>query len=145
MRTPGGELVGEHQGLMYYTLGQRQGLHIGGIHDRPELPWYVVAKDVADNALIVAQGEHELLFSKTLVATDASWIGRQPEGLSDGIRCTAKVRYRQADQDCTARSAGDDVLEVAFDQPQRAVAPGQFVVLYAGERCLGGAVIDQIG
>ena len=145
MRTPGGELVGEHQGLMYYTLGQRQGLHIGGIQDRPELPWYVVAKDVADNALIVAQGEHELLFSKTLVATDASWIGRQPEGLSDGIRCTAKVRYRQADQDCTARSAGDDVLEVAFDQPQRAVAPGQFVVLYAGERCLGGAVIDQIG
>ena len=145
MRTPEGEIIGEHQGLMYYTLGQRQGLHIGGIHDRPELPWYVVAKDLDDNALIVAQGEHELLFSTHLVATDASWIGTPPAGLDEGLRCTAKVRYRQADQDCVVRAVGDDAVKVAFDERQRAVAPGQFVVFYAADRCLGGAVIDQIG
>ena len=145
MQTPGGEVVGEHQGLMYYTLGQRQGLHIGGIHDRPDLPWYVVAKDIENNVLIVAQGEHELLFSTRLVATDASWIGKPPAALADGLRCTAKIRYRQADQDCVVRETGAGVVEVMFDERQRAVAPGQFVVFYAGERCLGGAVIDQIG
>ena len=145
MRTPGGEVLGEHQGLMYYTLGQRQGLHIGGIHDRPELPWYVVAKDLAENALIVAQGEHELLFSKRLEASDASWIGKPPAGLDTEMRCTCKVRYRQADQDCIVRDLGDGRLEVRFDEPQRAVAPGQFVVFYDESQCLGGAVIDQIG
>jgi tRNA-specific 2-thiouridylase len=145
IRTPEGDLVGEHQGLMYYTLGQRQGLYIGGIHDRPELPWYVVAKDVDANTLIVAQGEHELLFSDTLTGTDASWIGRPPDGLAEGLRCAAKVRYRQADQNCVVRASGDDGVEVTFDQRQRAVAPGQFVVFYDGDRCLGGAVIDQIG
>ncbi len=145
MRTPGGEIVGEHQGLMYYTLGQRQGLHIGGIHDRPELPWYVVAKDLDDNALIVAQGEHELLFSQRLTATDASWIGRPPGGLDRGLRCKAKVRYRQLDQDCVVSDHGEGRLDVQFDQRQRAVTPGQFVVFYDESLCLGGAVIDQIG
>ena len=145
MRTPGGDVVGEHQGLMYYTLGQRQGLHIGGIHGRPELPWYVVAKDLDDNALIVAQGEHELLFSERLEASDASWIGKPPAGLDTGLRCTAKVRYRQADQDCVVRDLGNGRLEVQFDERQRAVAPGQFVVFYDESLCLGGAVIDQIG
>jgi tRNA-specific 2-thiouridylase len=142
MTTPGGEIVGEHQGLMYYTLGQRQGLHIGGIHDRPELPWYVVDKNLGDNALIVAQGEHELLFSSRLTGADVSWIGKPPEGLADGFRCRAKVRYRQADQDCHVRGGDDDTVEVLFDARQRAVAPGQFVVFYDGDRCLGGAVID---
>jgi tRNA-specific 2-thiouridylase len=145
IHTPEGEIVGEHEGLMYYTLGQRQGLHIGGIHDRPELPWYVVGKSLDDNALIVAQGEHELLFSDRLVGTDASWIGNIPDGLAEGLRCTAKVRYRQADQDCVVRVAGEGIVEVMFDTRQRAVAPGQFVVFYSGDRCLGGAVIDQIG
>ena len=145
MRTPDGDPVGEHQGLMYYTLGQRQGLHIGGIHGRPELPWYVVAKDLDDNALIVAQGEHELLFSEGLTATDASWIGAAPAGLADGLRCTAKVRYRQSDQDCVVRDLGDGVVDVRFDEKQRAVAPGQFVVFYDGDRCLGGATIDLLG
>ena len=145
MRTPDGDPVGEHQGLMYYTLGQRQGLHIGGIHGRPELPWYVVAKDLDDNALIVAQGEHELLFSEGLTATDASWIGAAPAGLTDGLRCTAKVRYRQSDQDCVVRDLGDGVVDVRFDEKQRAVAPGQFVVFYDGDRCLGGATIDLLG
>ena len=145
MRTPGGETIGEHQGLMYYTLGQRQGLHIGGIPGRPELPWYVVAKDTENNALIVAQGEHELLFSAGLRATDASWIGKAPAGLADGLRCKAKVRYRQADQDCVVRGLGDGHLDVRFDERQRAVAPGQFVVFYQDDLCLGGAVIDQLG
>jgi tRNA-specific 2-thiouridylase len=145
MRTPGGEIVGEHEGLMYYTLGQRQGLHIGGIHGRPELPWYVVAKDLEENALIVAQGEHELLISDGLTATDASWIGRPPAGLHAGLRCMAKVRYRQPDQGCVVTDLGDGRLDVRFDRSQKAVAPGQFVVFYAQDRCLGGAVIDQIG
>jgi len=145
MRTPDGETVGEHQGLMYYTLGQRQGLHIGGMHDRPDLPWYVVAKDLDDNALIVAQGEHELLYSEGLAATDASWIGAAPEGLAAGLRCKAKVRYRQDDQDCVVRDLGGGRLDVRFDERQRAVTPGQFVVFYDNSLCLGGAVIDQIG
>ncbi len=144
MRTPGGDVVGQHDGLMYYTLGQRQGLCIGGIHGRPELPWYVVGKDVPGNALIVAQGEHELLFSEALVAADASWIGEPPAGLDDGLRCTAKVRHRQPDQACAVRPLGDGRLAVRFEARQRAVAPGQFIVFYAGDRCLGGAVIDAI-
>ena len=145
MRTPDGDTVGEHEGLMYYTLGQRQGLHIGGIHGRPELPWYVVGKDLDENALIVAQGEHELLFSDGLTATDASWIGAAPAGLADGLRCKAKVRYRQPDQDCVVRELGDGVIDVRFDDRQRAVAPGQFVVFYDGDLCLGGATIDLLG
>ena len=145
MRTPGGEVIGEHEGLMYYTLGQRQGLHIGGIHGRPELPWYVVAKDLDDNALIVAQGEHELLFSDGLTATDASWIGAAPAGLAEGLHCAAKVRYRQPDQGCLVRDLGQGRLDVRFDERQRAVAPGQFVVFYNESLCLGGAVIDQLG
>jgi tRNA-specific 2-thiouridylase len=144
MRTPGGDVVGEHEGLMYYTLGQRQGLHIGGIHGRPELPWYVVGKDVVGNALIVAQGEHELLYSDGLVASDAHWIGEVPAELRDELRCAAKVRYRQPDQVCTVRALEDGRLDVRFDERQRAVAPGQFVVFYSGEQCLGGAVIDTI-
>ena len=145
MRTPEGELMGEHQGLMYYTLGQRQGLMIGGHRGYGEEPWYVVGKDLDNNTLIVAQGEHPMLFSEGLTATHASWIGKAPEGLGTGLRCTAKVRYRQADQGCTVTSAGDAKLGVAFDEPQKAVAPGQFVVFYAADRCLGGAVIDELG
>ena len=143
MRTPEGEVMGQHQGLMYYTLGQRQGLMIGGHREHGEEPWYVVAKDLDANALIVAQGEHELLFSNNLKATDASWIGTAPPGLDQGLRCQAKVRYRQADQDCVVATVNDGGLEVRFECRQKAVAPGQFVVFYDGDRCLGGAVIDQ--
>ncbi len=144
MRTPEGEMMGEHQGLMYYTLGQRQGLMIGGHRDHGEEPWYVVAKDLDDNALIVAQGEHDLLFSEGLLATDASWIGATPKGLDAGLRCKAKVRYRQADQDCVVTAGDGNRLKVRFDERQKAVAPGQFVVFYDGDHCLGGAVIDQL-
>ncbi len=142
MQTPGGKTVGEHQGLMYYTLGQRQGLFIGGRRDGSEEPWYVVGKNVMDNVLIVAQGEHELLFSDALLATDAHWIGTRPDGLVEGLRCTAKIRYRQEDQPCTVMQHDSETLKVTFDERQKAVAPGQFVVFYAGDLCLGGAVID---
>ena len=144
IRTPDGVEVGRHEGLMYYTLGQRQGLGIGGRRGAGDEPWYVVEKVVADNALIVAQGDTDLLLSGSLIATDASWIGTEPAGLADGLHCRAKVRYRQDDQPCTVRRTGPTTLQVEFATPQRAVAPGQFVVFYSGDRCLGGAVIDQI-
>jgi len=144
MQTPGGEDIGEHQGLMYYTLGQRQGLGIGGRNDRGEEPWYVVGKNLEKNVLLVAQGEHELLFSDSLVGTDCHWIGKPPVGVQDGLRCRSKVRYRQADQDCVIKALPDGQIEVCFDERQKAVAPGQFVVFYDDDHCLGGAVIDEI-
>ena len=143
IRTPDGTEVGQHSGLMYYTLGQRQGLHIGGRRDADDAPWYVVDKDLGRNALMVAQGDTELLLSKRLIAGNASWIGTPPPELDSELRCMAKVRYRQADQACVVRHE-QGALRVDFDIPQRAVAPGQFVVFYAGERCLGGAVIERI-
>ena len=144
IRTPDGRKVGEHHGLMYYTLGQRQGLGIGGRRDAGEAPWYVVDKDVSDNALIVDQGSTDLLMSWSLAASDVSWIGAPPDGLADGLRLAAKIRYRQADQLCTVETAAGGELVVRFDELQRAAAPGQFVVFYDGERCLGGAVIDRV-
>jgi tRNA-specific 2-thiouridylase len=145
--TVGGEEIGSHTGLMYYTLGQRQGLGIGGRQDAAHEPWYVVDKDVERNALVVDQGDSPFLLSSGLLAIDPSWIGSPPAQLGRELRCKAKVRYRQADQDCCAyRVEGADVIEVDFRQPQRAVAPGQSVVFYddSGERCLGGAVIDTL-
>lgn len=143
IHTPDGEEIGQHTGLMYYTLGQRQGLQIGGRKDASDEPWYVVDKDMQQNALIVAQGDTELLLSSKLTATDASWIGDEPAELKSGLFCNAKVRYRQADQACTVNREGNE-LHVCFDEQQRAVAPGQFVVFYDQDRCLGGAVIDRI-
>ncbi|MDJ0917831.1 MAG: tRNA 2-thiouridine(34) synthase MnmA [Woeseiaceae bacterium] len=143
MQTPNGDDVGEHIGLMYYTLGQRQGLGIGGRRDAGNEPWYVVDKRIDENVLVVAQGEHELLFSDGLDASDASWIGKPPIDLN-GFRCMAKVRYRQSDQACTLTMNADGTLHVDFDERQRAVTPGQFVVFYDGDRCLGGAVIDRL-
>jgi tRNA-specific 2-thiouridylase len=142
--TPDGREVGRHHGLMYYTLGQRQGLGIGGRRDAGDAPWYVVDKDATRNALVVDQGDTPLLLSDTLVAGAASWIGREPAQLDAGLRCKAKIRYRQRDQDCTLRRALDDRLMVTFDVPQRAAAPGQFIVFYQDDRCLGGAVIETV-
>ena len=142
--TPQGNEVGRHHGLMYYTLGQRQGLGIGGRRDAGDAPWYVVDKDAACNALIVDQGDTPLLLCDGLVAAAASWIGREPRDLDAGLRCTAKIRYRQRDQECTVQRGLDDRLMVAFDEPQRAAAPGQFIVFYQDDRCLGGAVIDAL-
>ena len=102
----------------------------------------LVDKDVANNILVVDQGDSDRLLSNSLTASDISWIGTPPEGLSDGLTLGAKIRYRQEDQPCTVRLTDDDELEVKFEQPQRAAAPGQFVVFYDGDRCLGGAVIS---
>jgi tRNA-specific 2-thiouridylase len=139
MRSPEGGLIGEHQGVMYYTLGQRNGLGIGGRQNAGGEPWYVVGKDVARNVLYVAQGgENEWLQSRRLTAETANWVAGAPP--AQEFRCTAKTRYRQHDQVCMV-SVHNDRLEVRFDEPQRAVTPGQSVVFYAGDECLGGAVI----
>jgi len=143
--TPGGKELGHHHGLMYYTLGQRQGLGIGGRRDAGDEPWYVVDKNVSRNALIVDQGDSPLLLSDELIAGAPSWIGREPDNLDAGLRCNAKIRYRQPDQGCTVQRTLDDRLMVRFDEPQRAAAPGQFIVFYQGDRCLGGAVIEVLG
>ena len=144
MMTPDGDIVGEHQGLMFYTLGQRQGLGIGGRADSNAEPWYVVGKSLADNALIVAQGDHPLRFCDGVRTGPVAWINGDPVGRrAQGLRCAVKVRYRQADQACLVRRRADGCLEVAFDEPQRDVTPGQFAVFYDGDRCLGGAAIAE--
>jgi tRNA-specific 2-thiouridylase len=141
MVTPEGQALGEHQGLMYYTIGQRQGLGIGGRRDGGAEPWYVAGKDLATNTLTVVQGhDHELLLRKSLRAADASWIGASPPG--DDASLGAKTRYRQADSACGMRNAGDGEFELDFTAPQWAVTPGQSAVLYRGEACLGGGVIS---
>ncbi len=141
IRTPDGQKVGEHGGLMYYTLGQRQGLGIGGRQDGSEAAWYVAGKDLENNALIAVQGDSPLLYSGAAVVSDPSWIG-PPPSFDEGLQCMVKVRYRQRDQACRV-TAERGKLEVRFDAPQRAVAPGQFAVFYLGERCLGGGVIES--
>ena len=130
-----GTVLGEHRGLAFYTLGQRQGLGVGGLPDRPEAPWYVVAKDVRRNSLVVSQCEADLT-TRTLRATQLNWIAAPRDG-----RCAAKVRYRQPDQACEVGLHGD-CAEVAFDAPQRAVTPGQYVAFYDGDECLGGGRIE---
>lgn len=142
IRTPDGELLGNHQGLMYYTLGQRQGLGIGGRRDADEAPWYVVDKDLERNVLVVAQGhDHPLLFSRALEAAALDWVADAPPALP--LACRAKVRYRQADQGCTLSALADGRCRVEFDQPQRAVTPGQSVVFYRDDECLGGGIIGR--
>lgn len=136
-----GVTLGEHDGLMYYTLGQRQGLQIGGRADAGNGPWYVIHKDLDSNTLYAAQGhEHPVLMSDTLDASEVSWVAG--EAPAPQFRCTAKHRYRQPDQHCEVDVRDDGRLRVRFDQPQRAVTPGQSIVLYQDERCLGGAIID---
>ncbi len=143
MVTPEGRHMGEHQGLSFYTLGQRQGLGIGGRADSAGKPWYVVDKDLRNNTLVVAQGgDHPALFSPGLVATDLHWVAGEPPTHGAPLRCTAKIRYRQPDQSCTLRVDGDRAV-VTFQQPQRAVTPGQSVVFYQGEQCLGGGIIEH--
>ncbi|MAL96752.1 MAG: tRNA 2-thiouridine(34) synthase MnmA [Haliea sp.] len=141
IRSLEGEHLGQHQGLMYHTLGQRQGLGIGGLAGHDEAPWYVVGKDLEHNVLLVGQGnDHPALFSNALETGEFYWIAGEAPSLP--LACSAKVRYRQPDQTCRVEALDDGRCRVTFDSPQRAVTPGQSVVLYAGERCLGGAVIE---
>jgi tRNA-specific 2-thiouridylase len=144
MRTPEGRVVGRHQGLMYYTLGQRQGLGIGGAREGSGEPWYVAGKDMAKNELIVVQGhDHPLLLSDRLRATDLHWISGVPPHTHWVYG--AKTRYRQADAPCEIDSIADDDCEIRFAQPQWAVTPGQSVVVYESNVCLGGGIIAWAG
>ena len=138
--TENGTVIGQHQGLMFYTLGQRQGLGIGGLRDFSDAPWFVADKNTQTNQLTVVQGtEHPMLFAKGLRAGQINWIGEPPR-LPNQL--TAKVRYRALDAPCSVRLDGDQLL-IEFEQPERAVTPGQSVVMYQGEVCLGGAVIEE--
>ncbi len=135
------KVIGEHEGVFYYTLGQRQGLGIGGVKGATEAPWYVVQKNIEDNELIVAQDhDHPLLHSKHVVASAINWIAGETPALP--LKCHAKNRYRQADQACVVEAVKNDVYRVRFDQSQRAVTPGQFIVFYQDSVCLGGGIID---
>ncbi|MGB0134475.1 tRNA 2-thiouridine(34) synthase MnmA [Dokdonella sp.] len=140
IRTPEGTRIGEHQGAWYYTLGQRGGLGIGGRQDSTGEPWYVVGKDVGQNILYAVQGNaNEWLLSTRLQASEPTWVaGAAP---AREFRCVAKTRYRQPDQGCLVQLDGNR-CRVEFDQPQRAITPGQSVVFYDGEVCLGGGVIE---
>ncbi len=139
IRTPDGEVIGRHEGTFYYTLGQRDGLGIGGRRGGNGAPWYVVGKDIDANVLYAAQGETgRWLDARRLVARDLHWVAGAAPG--ERFEAGAKIRYRQSDQACTVEVRGDECL-VTFAQPQRAVTPGQSVVFYAGEVCLGGGII----
>ena len=142
MRTPEGEVVGKHDGLMFYTLGQRQGLGIGGRKSSNGEPWFTVGKDLENNVLVVAQGHnHPMLFSDALQASKLDWVsGQAPQ---TPYRCFAKTRYRQPDQACVITQISNGRCEVEFDEPQRAVTPGQSVVFYQGDECLGGGIIER--
>lgn len=146
IKTPDGRRLGTHQGLCFYTLGQRHGLGIGGLAGSGDAPWYVAAKRSERNELIVVQGhDHPLLLQNRLYASQTHWINGAPLPLQGKrpFRCAAKTRYRQADQPCTLLPRTGRTFELRFDTPQRAVTPGQYVVLYDGDCCLGGATIER--
>jgi tRNA-uridine 2-sulfurtransferase len=142
VESPEGERLGTHRGLAFYTLGQRGGLGLGGQPGRPEEPWYVAAKDAPRNTLIVVQGhDHPLLASRALTTGSWHWLGPAPAA---ALRCTVKVRYRQADQRALLTPLQGGTVHLEFAEPQRAVTPGQYAVAYDGTRCLGGGVIETV-
>tara|TARA_R110000744_G_scaffold120598_15_gene224737 strand:- start:14412 stop:15590 length:1179 start_codon:yes stop_codon:yes gene_type:complete len=142
IETPEGQEIGQHQGLMYHTLGQRKGLMIGGLKEFGEEPWYVVDKDMQRNVLIVGQGaNHPRLYSNGLVANQLHWVDRK--GPLSALKCSVKTRYRQHDIPCTVAPKADGSVTVIFDEPQKAVTPGQSAVFYADEVCLGGGIIES--
>lgn len=142
IETPEGQEIGQHQGLMYHTLGQRKGLMIGGMKEFGEEPWYVVDKDMQRNVLVVGQGaDHPRLYSNGLIANQLHWVDRN--GPQSPVKCTVKTRYRQQDIPCTLTPDADGSVTVLFDEPQKAVTPGQSAVFYADEVCLGGGIIES--
>jgi tRNA-specific 2-thiouridylase len=142
IQTPEGEPLGRHEGLMYYTLGQRRGFGVGGVKGAEQEAWYVLRKDLERNVLIVGQGhDHPLLFTDALEAGTLDWCDNQ--ALQQPLRCAAKTRYRQPDQACWVEPLEAGRCRVLFDEAQRAVTPGQSVVFYQGETCLGGGVIER--
>ena len=142
IHTDKGQIIGRHNGLMYYTMGQRQGLGIGGIKEASDEPWYVLDKNIEENILIVGQGhDHPLLLHNTLEASQLDWCNNQL--LTESIYCTAKTRYRQTDQSCRLIPIDKDRCKAIFDKPQRAITPGQSVVFYHNGICLGGGIIDK--
>lgn len=143
MKTPEGTVLGEHRGLMFHTLGQRQGLGIGGVKGFPDDPWYVLHKDMAENILYVGQGHnHPWLFATDLEADNLTWITQ--DAPAQGSTFSAKIRYRQADQHCVITKLSSDHMRVSFKHAQRAVTPGQSVVIYNGDECLGGGIIKAM-
>lgn len=141
IRSIDGQLLGDHDGLMYYTMGQRQGLHIGGVSGAPEAAWYVAKKDIANNELIVVQGgDHSALMSKRLTTGELHFINGAPD--EQQFTCSAKTRYRQPDQACTLERSASGWI-VTFEEAQRAITPGQSLVLYRDDHCLGGGVIES--
>ncbi len=141
MRTLDGEVVGKHEGLMYYTLGQRRGLDIGGTKGGTGQRWFVVRKDLENNILYVSQGEDDILFSRALIMEEVHFIsGGEGEAR---FSCAAKTRYRQPDQKVMVTKLGGKQYRVEFEQKQRAVTPGQYCVLYKDDTCLGGGVIAE--
>jgi tRNA-specific 2-thiouridylase len=140
IETIDGQPIGTHDGLMFYTIGQRQGLKIGGQKNTTEAPWYVIAKNIAENTLVVAQGQdHPQLYANKLIANQVHWINGPPNTFPR--RITAKTRYRQSDQACIITVYDNDQYHLLFDQPQRAITPGQSVVFYQDDICLGGGII----
>jgi tRNA-uridine 2-sulfurtransferase len=138
-----GSTIGKHDGLMFYTLGQRQGLGIGGMKQSADCPWYVVDKDTANNILYVAQGsQHPMLYAQGLICGPIHWLSLDEVALP--FTCFAKTRYRQAEQGCMISPSDGQQHYVMFSAPQRAVTPGQYVVFYDKNQCLGGAVIEAI-
>lgn len=143
IKNTAGDLLGKHDGLMFYTLGQRQGLGIGGMQNASDDPWYVVEKDVSTNTLYVAQGsDHPMLYAQGLICGPIHWLDDCKDDLP--LTCYAKTRYRQPEQACMISPEDANKHYVMFSSPQRAVTPGQYVVFYNKNQCLGGATIEQI-
>ncbi|MCW8922367.1 MAG: tRNA 2-thiouridine(34) synthase MnmA [Gammaproteobacteria bacterium] len=143
IKTTEGKTIGTHNGLMYYTMGQRKGLGIGGMQDAKEEAWFVVDKDLDNNVLIVGQGHnHPRMLHNTLECTQLYWV--DPEAMTFPLNCTAKNRYRQPDQQCSIEQIASDHFKVHFSEAQRAITPGQSVVFYLDEICLGGGIIETM-
>lgn len=141
MQTLSGEVKGKHDGLMYYTIGQRHGLGIGGNGD----PWFAVGKNLKENILYVDQGFHnELLYGDEVIATNVGWVSNKEKETETEFKCTAKFRYRQEDNKVTVQIVDENTVRILCDEPIRAITPGQAVVFYDGDECLGGATIDEV-